>query len=274
MVKNNYLKNKTRDMYKNFSRIIAISYGNEKYKKQLEVNKKSALEIGKVNEYYSYGPNDIDQDFKNKNKYVLSLPRGNGYWLWKPYFILKTLREKLNDGDYLIYTDAGILYMNSTYTIIEFMKKNNEEMWAVELPYIERAYTKRDAFILLCLDSSFYSESPQYMAGIQIYRKSKFTEKFLEDLLYYSSDKRIITDNPNTLGKKNYEGFKENRHDQSVFSLLIKKYGLVNTAKTNMIANNTKIKLRMPFIFCIYRRTIFKDFNDIMSQCFNKTMHN
>ena len=274
MVVNSYLKNKTRYMPKNFSRIIAISYANEKYKKQLEVNKKSALEIGKVNEYYSYGPKDIDQDFKNKNKYVLSLPRGNGYWLWKPYFILKTLREKLNDGDYLIYTDADILYMNSTYTIIEFMKKNNAEMWAVEQPHIiERIYTKRDAFILLCLDSSFYSESPQYMAGIQIYRKSKFTEKFLEDLLYYSSDKRIITDNPNILGKNNYEGFKENRHDQSVFSLLIKKYGLVNTAKTNMIGNNTKLKLRMPFIFCIYSRKKYKDFNDIMRQCINQTMH-
>lgn len=117
------LKNKTRDIYKNFTKIIAISYANRKYKKQLEVNKKSALEIGKVNEYYSYSPNDIDPDFKNKNKYIFSLPRGNGYWLWKPYFILKTLKEKLNEGDYLIYTDAGILYMNSTYTIIEFMKK-------------------------------------------------------------------------------------------------------------------------------------------------------
>ena len=138
---------------------------------------------------------------------------------------------------------------------LENLQKNNAEMWAFEMPYnIERVWTKRDAFILLCLDSSFYYDSPQYMASIQIYRKSKFTEKFLEDLLYYSSDKRIITDNPNTLGKNNYEGFKENRHDQSVFSLLIKKYGLVNTAKTNMITNNTKIKIRMPFIFCHFRR--------------------
>ena len=115
---------------------------------------------------------------------------------------------------------------------------------------------------------SYYTETPQYMAGIQIYKKSKFTEKFLEDLLYYSQDKRIITDMPNTLGKDNYKGFRENRHDQSIFSLLIKKYGLVNTPKTNMnITKNEKSNIKMPFIFCIYRRLRFKNYNDIMNKC-------
>jgi len=111
----------------------------------------------------------------------------------------------MNEGDFIIYTDAGILYLNSTYNIIDFMKKKNAEMWGIQMPIRkEKIWTKRDAFILLCLDSSFYSETPQYMAGIQIYRKSKFTEKFLEDLLYYSQDKRIINkDNATLCGGKN-----------------------------------------------------------------------
>ena len=44
-------------------KIVAISYGSEEYKQQLEWNKKSkksALEIAKVDEYYGYGPEDID----------------------------------------------------------------------------------------------------------------------------------------------------------------------------------------------------------------------
>ena len=32
------------------------------------VNYKSAIEVGKVDEYYSYGPEDIDPEFKKKNK--------------------------------------------------------------------------------------------------------------------------------------------------------------------------------------------------------------
>ena len=71
---------------------------------------------------------------------------------------------------------------------------------------------------------------------MQIYKKSNISEIFLEKLLYYSQDKRIITDDPNTLGFPNYDGFIENRHDQTVLSLLIKKFRLSNSNK-----NKTKV---------------------------------
>lgn len=222
-----------------------------------------------MDKYYSYGPDDIDPIFKEKNKDILSRKRGNGYWLWKPYFILKTFKEKLIEGDYLIYTDAGVLYIDTTYKIINFLKEQNAEMWAIQLNNcVEKKYTKRDAFILLGADSPFYTDTNMYMAGIQIYRKSKFTEKFLEELLYYSQDKRIITDEPNILGKQNYEEFIDNRHDQSVFSLLIKKYRQANSGMTNMNISSIKMKnITMPYIFCIYRRAFFKDYNDIKEKC-------
>ena len=95
-------ENKNLKIYKKSPKIIAISYGNELYQKQLAWNKKSALEVGKVDEHYSFGPNDIDLQFKEKNKIILSQKRGNGYWLWKSYFLLKIFKEKLNDGDYII----------------------------------------------------------------------------------------------------------------------------------------------------------------------------
>lgn len=122
-------------------KIIGISYGNNIFQKQLKINKKTAILIGKVDEYYSFGPDDIDFEFKKKNQDILSRERGNGYWLWKPYFILKTLKEKLKEGDYLIYTDAGILYMNSTKKIIDFLKEKNAEMWAFQLNYLSDLLT-------------------------------------------------------------------------------------------------------------------------------------
>ena len=51
----------------------------------------------------------------------------------------------------------------------------------IRLNHTEKKYTKRDAFILLWADLPFYTENNQYMAGIQIYKKSKFTEKFVEE---------------------------------------------------------------------------------------------
>ena len=107
-------------------------------------------------------------------------------------------------------------------------------MWAQRLNFKERKYAKRDAFILMGADNPFYTDTRTYSAAVQIYRKTEIIEKFLEDLLYYSQDKRIITDDPNTLGFPNYPEFIDNRHDQTILSILTKKYGFANSGKPNM----------------------------------------
>ena len=250
-------------------KIIAISYSNNLFRKQLKLNKKSALEVGEVDEYYSYGPNDLDKEFKEKNKDILSRKRGDGYWLWKPYIINKTIVEKLQEGDYLIYTDAGTLFMNSTYLLIKFLKENNVSMWMDRLHFKESEYTKRDAFILLGADMPFFSQTKQYQAGIQIYNKSSYTVKFIQEWLYYCQDKRIITDDNNTLGLPNYPDFKENRHDQTILSLLIKKYGEVYSGYPNLnITDLEKRKIiNKPNIICIYRKLSFKSYHDLREKC-------
>ena len=65
----------------------------------------------------------------------------------------------MNEGDFFIYTDACVLYLNSTKQIIESLKKENLEMWMEKLSHIEKKYTKRDAFILMGADSLFYTNT-------------------------------------------------------------------------------------------------------------------
>ena len=135
----------------------------------MTINKLTAINVGKVDEYYTYKYGDIDLNFLKNNKDILSRSRGNGYWLWKPYFILKTFKEKLNKGDYLIYTDAGIFYLDKVEKLINYMKSINEDIWVNRLTHLEKRFSKRDAFILLDADYPIYTDTLQYMAGIQIY---------------------------------------------------------------------------------------------------------
>ena len=250
-------------------KIIAITYGSSSFYKEIQYNKKSALEIGNVDEHYIYTPNDLDNEFKEKNKDILFRKRGGGYWLWKPYIILKAFKEKLNEGDYLIYTDAGVLYIDSSYKIVNFLKEKNVDMWMNKLRHKEKKYTKRDAFILMGADSPFYTDTNQYMATIQVYKKNKYTEKFLTQLLFYSQDKRIITDDPNTQGLDNYPEFIENRHDQTVLSLLIKKYGEANSGYPSL--NLLEIKrIVMPNIFCFYRRVENYNYSSLRDNCIKR----
>ena len=289
LIKNNSLLEKEKNYYQNLSelyfdrinknmdvddilnqkyKIVAISYGSEQYDKQLEYNGKSALEIAKVNEFYGYKPKDIDHDFREKNKYILEKGRGNGYWLWKPYFLYKTLKEKLDYGDYLIYSDAAIMYVDLAQKLVDFLKEKKLDMYLHRLPHLERQYTKRDAFILLGVDQPFYAETGQFNAAFQIYRKTKFTEFFLEEYLYYAQDKRIITDDANELGVGNYDDFRDHRHDQSILSLLTKKYGQVNANKTNLDINLIKnYQEVMPTIFCHYRQRGVGSYEDLKEMC-------
>ena len=80
-------------------------------------------------------------------------------------------------------------------------------------------------------------------------------------------DKRIITDDPNEPGVENYPDFKEHRHDQSILSLLVKKFGLVNSNKANVDLNAAKnFTEEMPTIFCHYRRR-GGDYESIRNMC-------
>ena len=253
-------------------KIVQITYGNSYFTRQLKLNNKSAIEVGEVDEHYAYHMKDLDDEFKKKNKRILSRGRGNGLWLWKPYIINKTIVEKLNDGDYLIYTDAAMLFMNSTRLLIDFLNEQNASMWFNRLTLKERKFSKRDAFILMDADTPYYYDTNQYMAGIQVYQKSKYAIKFIQDLLKYSQDVRIITDDNNVMGKENLPGFRENRHDQTVFSLLLKKYGEANSGSPNMTIDqlNHLKPVIMPNILCMYRTIGFKDYEDLINICRNK----
>ena len=151
---------------------------------------------------------------------------------------------------------------------MNFLINKTAEMWLYRLTHLEKKYTKRDALILLGADVPFYYETMQFNAAIQIYKKSIFTEKFLYEWLYYSQDRRIITDDPNTQIQPNLEGFIDHRHDQSILSILIKKYSQVNSGKTNININIiNQLENEMPFIFCHYRSVKFKDYEDLKKIC-------
>ena len=72
---------------------------------------------------------------------------------------------------------------------------------------------------------SFYNSS----AGVASYivlRKSSVSTRFISEWLKYAQDSRALTDDPNVLGLRNYKGFRGHRHDQSILSLLAKKWKL------------------------------------------------
>ena len=204
---------------------VAITYATEEYFKQLRYNIKTANKKGGFDKVFGYGPKDIDSDFYEKTKHILTQKRGGGCWLWKPYCINKALSQ-IEYGDYLFYCDASAFYTKSIDHMIKCMEKNNEDIMVFELPLIEKQWTKKDAYILMDCIGDKYSNTNQILASYILVKKTIKAELFISEYLDYCCDDVIITDKENEFGE-NFDNFIEHRFDQSVLSLLSKKYNLI-----------------------------------------------
>lgn len=72
------------------------------------------------------------------------------------------------------------------------------------------------------LDEEAYYNSSQREATYIWIIKNEFTVSLINEYLEYAQDERIITDLPSS--SPNHSEFKDHRHDQSIWSLLCKKY--------------------------------------------------
>lgn len=198
--------------------IIAINYADNNFRKAQKLNTKTAYKKGKVDKVIEYSPVDIDKEFHEENKDILSQKRGGGYWLWKPYFILKTMNN-MKDGDYLIYCDSGAAYINKVQYLIDSLNKTNQDIMGFELPLIEKQWTQKSTLLELGCDYDYYKETNQILATYILIKVSDNSKNFMNQYLSNCKKKRLLIDN--------YDGedkcFIQHRHDQSIFSLLYKK---------------------------------------------------
>ena len=192
---------------------------------------------------------DLDKDFyKRWGRYLIPYSRGFGYWCWKPYFILNLL-EKMDDGDVLLYSDIGC-YLNPKgkkrlqdyYNMVEntptgILGVKSQEMSYNGMPetlYYEYEWTKGDVFAYYKVyDDKSYTHTPQFESTIIFFKKSPLVMQFVRDWYQaYLDDYSLATDSPSHV--PNFPGFKENRHDQSIYSILGKKYRIAEIS-TNEI---------------------------------------
>lgn len=211
---------------------VHVSYGNEKYYKSLDLLEKTSLEIGKVDQFVRYTRDWLETtEFYAKNQYILSMPRGNGYWIWKPFLILKTF-EILEEGDIVLYSDAGLKVMDNLTPLFDVTpnNKNNGRVifrvpW-VGLQHIAKIWTKRDCFVLTNSDEPKYWNAPMTNGAVSLWQKNDENTAFLKEWLRFIKDPRIVTDDTNVCGSPNFMEFKDHRHDQSVLTILTVKYNL------------------------------------------------
>ncbi len=164
---------------------------------------------------------DVDRDF------FLDNPRGYGFWIWKPFIILKVL-ENFPECEVVFYLDSGC-EINAEKSALQKLDQyiatcSQKGGVAFELPFIEENWTA--GYVLDKMDAKNLSRTKQLASGI-IFLKNNHRSKDLltswqtwmtkDNCTYVKGDKANI---------ENKVSLREHRFDQSIFSILWKQANL------------------------------------------------
>jgi hypothetical protein len=168
--------------------------------------------------------------FYRENAGILEQRRGAGYWLWKPYILLETLRH-VAPGDLVLYHDCG---KGAGYRLVPFQPlvdlclAQGGILPGVVLPDVgpNKKWTKRDCFVRMGCDTLPYWDQLQVSAAWGFYQNTPRAMDFVAQWLRWCRDPRVLTDQPNVCGLPNFPEFVDHRHDQSVLTNLTRMRGV------------------------------------------------
>lgn len=192
-----------------------------------------------------FTPNVIEQSrFYREHEALLSSPRGCGYWAWKPYIINCLLSGQrggnpaLPEGNILIYSDAGVEFINNVSHIIDRM---DQDIFLFGNNWEHAHWCKADVVVGIWpgfvhnVDWTRFGK--QCQASVIFFRVSDYSRKFVAEWLKWClyrqrfsegvcSDewRYLIDDSPSIL--PNHPEFREHRHDQAILTTLAYREGI------------------------------------------------
>jgi hypothetical protein len=241
---------------------ILIVYSDKKYEPAKKFCSFTGRYIARFDKVITYSPEDIDPIFAIENENILSNKRGIGLWLWKPYFIKRTL-DIVKDGDYVFYADSGTFFVKNCRYIINTIDET--DVWCYDLPFLEKQFTKKKVIQALECDTEKFKESCQISATLLCFRKSKFSLSLVNEWLELCKNETLLGPSDN---KENEDPlFISHREDQSILSLLLKKrnvkphlipHGSLKSPElyfpANVILQNIEHPLEYPVCILIHKR--------------------
>jgi hypothetical protein len=206
--------------YQHREPVILVNYahGPEVFFKNQNALLQSALGKG-FDLTMSYRRGHLDPVFFTKNKDILDQKRGAGYWLWKPYLILKTM-EMYPDNTVIVYADSGVVMSKPIAPLLKELNKKPMIFTRSNELVPLRAHLKKEAqqrLGLSALDPRL--NAPDLWAFFMVLKNTTETRAFVKEWLALCEMKDVLTDvpfNPDIQEK----GFLGHLHDQSLLSLV------------------------------------------------------
>lgn len=160
--------------------------------------------------------------------------KGFGYWIWKPYIILKMM-EQMPKGEILLYTDAGCSFTNHPSYLLRTLEGTDIgsfEVWG----HPNNLWTKPSVFLEMGLNSEDFQQY-QRAGGYLIIRVSELSVAILSE--WFSLVKKLHLVNDDEINT-NPDDYYHHRHDQSLLSIVLKKHNIPGFRDPSQFGNRFK----------------------------------
>ena len=204
---------------------VLINYADGAFIESRKQNSNTGLCYG-FDSVIEYSRDDIDLDFVLKHKSVFDMERGAGYWLWKPY-IIHDCMSRSGDGDIIFYSDAGASFIKNMTPLLDRVLESDTDIFAFRMAgnHKEKEYTKRETLEHFDMYTEDVLNSDQHMASFMCIRNSDKSRAIVKEYMECCENSNLLLDAENI--ENEHEDFIEHRHDQSIWSLIVKKYGVM-----------------------------------------------
>jgi hypothetical protein len=204
--------------FENGSRVFSETGGERIAREARELKDKDGNPF--FDKVSTFRKKDLGEDFVCLPHF--SYKRGAGYYVWKSRIVQLSLKN-MNWGDQLLYADSGCEIKGSLQPLFDLLKEQDIVSFHLGDYHKEEMWTKNDLFEEMKLLDKKYKESPHCLASYFLIRKTKRIVEFFDEYVNLCINLHLVDDSPSVTPNSPF--FKEHRHDQSVLSLLIKKYG-------------------------------------------------
>lgn len=188
-------------------------------KGEVHIRNQDALTISAVNKcvdfYKPYTEKHIESSYFRAHKSILSQKRGAGYWLWKPYLILKTLKE-IPENDIVFYVDSGTMIIKPIDSLVNHLSDN--DIVVFKNHHKNKGYVKHTLLNMMNIANNKALNAYQLQASFILIKNTPHARKFIEKWLEWCENEDALTDSAPTPAE--YYNYVEHRHDQSILSLL------------------------------------------------------
>lgn len=219
--------------------LYVVNYADgEPYESYRKINSRTAKWFGKADKVIEYSSKDIPQSYKDAHKEIFAYKRGAGLWLWKPYIINNAL-DKINNGDWLFYSDAGALFIKDIHKLVSAALQAKTDIMLFEQPLLHRQFTKKETMVNMKVDDIGSNQT----LGILLIQKSEHSTSLLSEWLANCEIERNISPKKFDENIKEFDDFISHREDQSILSTLRIKYNLE-------VFRDPSDYGEMPFLYC------------------------